>query len=105
MTDTAHATDRVVSAATITTVEPARIILRLCKHWGHKFAVSYDDTQGRVELPTALLLMRAGAGQLSFRIEAQPGADIARLEQVVADHAQRMARDETYTWDWQRTGA
>lgn len=103
MTDTAQAP--VVTTATITTVEPARIILRLCKHWGHKFPVSYDDTQGRVELPSALLLMRAGDGQLNFRVEAQPDADIARLEQVVADHAQRMARDETYTWDWQRSAA
>ena len=94
-----------IATATITTVEPARIILRLCKHWGHKFPVSYDDTQGRVELSNALLLMRAGEGQLIFRIEAPPDADIARLEQVVADHAQRMARGETYTWQWQREPA
>ena len=105
MTDTPQSADRAVTTATITTVEPARIILRLCKHWGHKFAVDYDDTQGRVELPAALLLMHAGDGQLTFRVEAQPDADIARLEQVVADHAQRMARSETFTWDWQRSAA
>ena len=105
MTDTPQAPHGAVNTATITTVEPVRIILRLCKHWGHKLPVSYDDTQGRVELPSALLLMRAGDGQLNFRVEAQPDADIARLEQVVADHAQRMARDETYTWDWQRSAA
>ena len=46
--------------------------------------------------------MTAGDGQLTFRIEAPPQADIAQLEQVVADHAQRMARDETYVWNWQR---
>lgn len=109
MTDTTAPTPTAdapsVATATITTAEPARIILRLCKHWGHKFAVSYDDTQGRVELPPALLRMQAGEGQLTFRIEAQPGADIARLEQVVADHVQRMARDETYSWHWQRAAA
>ncbi|MFV0679855.1 DUF2218 domain-containing protein [Ottowia sp.] len=90
-----------ISTATITTVEPARIILRLCKHWGHKFAVQYDDAQGRIELPSALCLLTAGQGQLSIRLEAQPDADLARLQQVVADHAQRMARDETYAWHWQ----
>ena len=105
MTEATPTTSTAVTTATITTVEPARIILRLCKHWGHKFAVSYDDIQGRVELPSALLLMRAGDGQLSFRVETQPDADIARLEQVVADHAQRMARDETYSWDWRRSAA
>ena len=39
------------STATIATVEPARIILRLCKHWGHKFDVAYDDVHGLVDVP------------------------------------------------------
>ena len=92
-----------ISTATITTAEPARIILRLCKHWGHKFAVSYDDTQGRIELPGGLCLLTAGEGQLSVRLEGVPGVDMDRFEQVVAEHAQRMARDETYTWQWTRS--
>lgn len=90
------------STATIATAEPARIILRLCKHWGHKFDVAYDDVQGRVDLPMGLCLMQAGEGQLRFRLEGAPDADMGRFEQVVAEHAQRMARDETYQWDWQR---
>ena len=28
-----------------------------------------------------------------------------RFEQVVAEHAQRMARGETYVWDWRRQAA
>jgi len=98
-------TERTVSTATITTIEPARIILRLCKHWGHKFPVSYDDTQGRIELPLGLCLLTAGDGKLTARLEGVSGADMARFEEVVADHAQRMARDETYTWDWRREPA
>jgi hypothetical protein len=92
------------STATIQTVEPARIILRLCKHWGHKFAVSYDDTQGRIELPQAVCELHAGPGTLAVRLTATPQADIARLEEVVAEHAQRMARGETYVWEWRREG-
>lgn len=91
-----------VSIATIATVEPARIILRLCKHWGHKFPVSYDDTQGRIELPMGVCLLTAGQGQLVARLEGVPGADMGRFEEVLADHAQRMARGETYVWEWQR---
>ena len=93
------------STATIATAEPARIILRLCKHWGHKFSVSYDDAQGRVDLPFGPCLMQAGDGQLVFRLEAVPGADMDKFEQVVADHAQRMARGETYAWHWARSAA
>ena len=91
-----------ISTATITTVEPARIILRLCKHWGHKFPVSHDEQQGRIELPFGLCLLHAGEGVLSARLEALPDADLDRFEQVVAEHAQRMARGETYVWHWQR---
>ena len=36
------------STASIATVEPARIILRLCKHWGHKWPVQYDEQHGRI---------------------------------------------------------
>ena len=91
-----------ISTATIVTAEPARIILRLCKHWGHKFSVAHDDAQGRVDLPFGPCVMLAGDGCLVFRLEGAPGNDMDRFEQVVADHAQRMARGETYTWDWQR---
>ena len=80
-----------ISSATITTVEPARIILRLCKHWGHKFPVSYDDAQGRIELPLGQCLLSAADGQLSVRLEGVPDAD--------------MARGETYVWDWARSAA
>ena len=90
------------STATIATAEPARIILRLCKHWGHKFDVAYDDVQGRVDLPMGLCLMQAVEGQLRFRLEGAPDADLDRFEQVVAEHAQRMARGEAYVWDWRR---
>ena len=101
MTDT-PSIDHPVSTATIATVEPARIIARLCKHWGHKFAVTHDDAQGRIELPLGLCRLTAGDGHLTARLQGVPGADMARFEQVVAEHAQRMARGESYVWDWQR---
>ena len=94
-----------ISTATITTVEPARIILRLAKHWGHKWPVQYDEQQGRIELAMGVVLLRAGEGELAVRLEAVPDADMDRFEQVVAEHAQRMARGETYVWQWTRQPA
>ena len=94
-----------ISTTAIATVEPARIILRLCKHWGHKFAVTHDDAQGRIDLPLGLCLLTAGEGRLTARLQGVPGADMARFEQVVAEHAQRMARGETCVWDWRRQAA
>lgn len=91
-----------ISSTTITTVEPARIILRLCKHWGHKFEVEYDEARGRIDLPFGRCLLTAGADELSVRLEGTPEADMDKFEEVVADHAQRMARNETYAWNWVR---
>ena len=91
-----------ISSTTITTAERARIISRLCKHWGHRLPVEYDETRGRIELPFGLCLLTAGAGTLELRLEGTPEADMDQFEQVVADHAQRMARGETYAWHWTR---
>ena len=85
--------------------EPARIILRLCKHWGHKWPVQYDEQHGRIELPMGTVHLQAGEGRLTARLDAAPDADLDRFEQVVAEHAQRMARGETYVWDWRRQAA
>ena len=38
------------SIAQVTTDTPQRLITRLCKHWGHKFPVQFDDRQGQIEL-------------------------------------------------------
>lgn len=94
-----------ISTATIASAEPARIILRLAKHWGHKWPVQYDEQQGRIELPMGVVRLQAGAGELGVRLEGAPEADMDRFEQVVAEHAQRMARGETYVWHWTRQPA
>ena len=91
-----------ISSTTITTVEPARIILRLCKHWGHRFAVEYDEVQGCIDLPFGRCLLTAGTDELRVRLEGTPEADMDKFEEVVADHAQRMARNEIYAWNWVR---
>ena len=93
------------STASIATAEPARIILRLCKHWGHKWPVQYDEQHGRIELPMGTVHLQAGEGRLTARLDAAPDADLDRFEQVVAEHAQRMARGETCVWDWRRQAA
>ena len=90
-----------VSTATIRTVEPARIILRLCKHWGHKFAVRYDEQSGEIALTGyGSCSMQQVPGGLAFRLHCPDPDMLPRLQQVVAEHAQRMARDETFDFHW-----
>ncbi|SFB33770.1 DUF2218 domain-containing protein [Azotobacter beijerinckii] len=89
-----------VSSARVATQDPARLIRRLCKHWAHKFPVSFDERQGEIQLPPGRCLLQAGDGQLEVRLQASDAEQIQRLQQVVAEHLQRMAGDETLDFAW-----
>lgn len=89
--------------ARIATEEASRLIKRLCTHWSHKFAVEFDETHGRVpfDASTAATL-NARDGQLDVRVEAEDAERLARMQDVVAEHLQRMARaEQPLQIDWQ----
>lgn len=90
-----------MSSADIATGNPTRLITRLCKHWGHNFPVRYDDSQGEIELSIGNCFLAAIDGGLRVRLEASDEAQLNHLQTVVAAHLDRMARDETLTYDWQ----
>ena len=93
------------STAQIATADPSRLIRRLCKHWSHKFEVSYDDQQGSIPLGTGHCQLIAGEGSLTAQVRGEDEAHLAKMQAIVADHLQRMASDETFSFDWQRTEA
>ncbi len=37
-----------VSLADVVTAHASRYLQQLCKHWSHKFSVSFDERQGKV---------------------------------------------------------
>ena len=92
----------VSSSARIKANNPARLILRLCKHWGHKFPVSFDERQGDVQLSIGRCLMQAQDGELDVRLESGDAEQLQKLEEVVADHLQRMAGAEALSIEWRR---
>lgn len=90
-----------VSTAQVATANPQRLIKRLCKHWGHKFPVSFDEQQGEIQLPPGLCALKVQEGGLQVRLQAAEDEQIQRLQQVVADHLERMATGETLAFNWQ----
>ena len=91
-----------VSTAQIATENPQRLITRLCKHWGHKFPVSHDERQGEIELSLGHCLLKVHENGLQVRLQAADEEQIQRLQQVVADHLERMASGETLVFNWQQ---
>ena len=90
------------SRAVVPTPNASRYLQQLCKHWSHKFDVTFDPSQGRVALPTGIASMVASDDALTVSLTLNAGGDMARLRQVVADHLNRFAfREGEFAFDWQ----
>ena len=87
------------SNAQIQTQHARRLMTRLCKHWSHKFPVSLSEEQGRIELPLGICRLDSTSGALMVELKSDAG-HMPRLQQVVADHLQRMAGGEELVIDW-----
>ena len=90
-------------SAQVATNHASRYLQQLCKHWSHKFDVSFDAQQGLVPQPMGAVNLNADAETLSVRLSPQDGADVARMQAVVAEHINRFAfREGELVFDWQR---
>ena len=88
----------------IETVEAERLIKRLCTHWAHKFAVAFGAGSGFVPFDDATSArLRAQDGCLQVTVEAIDASTLARFQDVVASHLQRMARAGELAIDWHPT--
>jgi hypothetical protein len=88
-----------IATSRIATATPSRYITRLCKHWGHKFEVTFDEQKGVIQFPAGTCQLEAQEGVLLAQIEF-PAEDLERMEGVVADHLQRMGSGEALAIDW-----
>ena len=89
-------------ATEIPTNEASRYLQQLCKHWSHKFEVTFTPNEGRVPFPTgAVCTMAATPETLNLRVEAADSAEATRMADVVINHLQRFAfRAPLVVPDW-----
>lgn len=88
-----------VATSRVPTAHASRYLQQLCKHWGHKFEVQFTPTDGRIQMSAATLILDADAEGLGLHLTAD-AADLARMEQVVAEHLKRFAFKEELAFDW-----
>lgn len=84
--------------AKVTTDAGSRYMVRLCKHWSHKFTVEYDEQQGFIDFGHSQCWLRPSASALELELKLGPQQD--DMPQVVAEHLQRMANKETLEIAW-----
>lgn len=90
------------STSLVKTSAPARLISRLCRHWGHKFPVTVDNLNGEITLGIGHCSLKGSEAGLSVNLKAENVENLSRLEGVVALHLQRMAGSEELSFDWER---
>ena len=85
---------------TVNDLGPAKLMGRLAKHWSHKFAVELDEKRAVIPFPAARCVLQVQGAQLLATIEVDDPATLPTMQDVVADHLQRMARGEALSIEW-----
>ena len=89
------------SRAIVPTASASRYLQQLCKHWSHKFEVTFDTHKGHIPLPLGPVELVADDTALTVTCTVDAGGDLARMQQVVADHLNRFAhREGELMFDW-----
>ncbi len=89
------------ATAAVPTTNGSRYMQQLCKHWSHKFDVSFDAAQGRVKFSEATVIMTAEPEALAVVLDADDAGVIERMKDVVASHLDRFAfREAPLTFRW-----
>jgi hypothetical protein len=83
----------------VPTGHASRYLQQLCKHWGHKYPVTFTPENGRIEMSAAVLVLDADPEGLGLLLTAEP-QDLVRMEDVVAAHLQRFAFKEELQFQW-----
>jgi len=85
----------------IPTDEASRYLQQLCKHWSHKFDVTFDKAQGRIKFPEATVIMTAEPEALAVVLDADDPAVLERMKDVLASHLDRFAfREAPLPFRW-----
>jgi hypothetical protein len=90
--------------AIIPTTHASRYLQQLCKHWSHRFEVTFDPAQGVVRMPTATCLFGAEPDRLVLRLESEDVPALPRLCDVVTEHLKRFAFREELDVSWSELG-
>ncbi|MBS7541249.1 DUF2218 domain-containing protein [Ancylobacter lacus] len=92
----------VAAVCNVPTAHASRYLQQLCKHWSHRFAVSFTPEEGTVELPESVRLeLRVGAGTLGLRLEAASETALEPMKGVVERHLDRLAfREAPLAFRW-----
>lgn len=81
---------------TFATEHAAKYVAQLCKHFAHKVTASYQDNQGKADLPSgpAELIAHPDRLEVIMQLNSPDQADLAR--HIIDSHMVRFAHREDF---------
>lgn len=90
-----------ISRALVMTEHASQYLRQLCRHWSHRYEVTFDDHHGTIHLPSGPCLLTAEPNGLRVELHMQDSADQSRVQHVVEEHLQRFGFKEQLKFEWQ----
>ncbi|MDF1606595.1 DUF2218 domain-containing protein [Hoeflea sp. YIM 152468] len=87
------------STSHVQTPMASQYLQQLCKHFGHKVPVEFDEREGSIRLPFGTCVLQARDEELVLTVA---GADLQKIEQVMGSHLERFAFRESLTVIWDK---
>lgn len=89
------------SIAIVATKNASRYLQQLCKHWGHRFTIIFNEHRGTIDFGDGQTVELAATEEiLEITILDEQGTRLPELEKVVADHLLRFAHKEQLDINW-----
>ena len=83
------------STTRIATASASAYLVRLCKHWSHKFTIEYTPERGMIPFDAdRRCYLEADPDALNLRVEAPDGETLERTQDVVIKHLLRFSFKE-----------
>jgi uncharacterized protein len=99
------------SEAHVATGKPAAYMKQLCRHFGHRSDVSFDDHRGQITFCPdgvhlgSVELDATSADFLILRATAAADDDLGRVERIAGSHLERFGRRDGLAVRWSRPDA
>jgi hypothetical protein len=97
---TSQSPTAVGSIAEVATPEAPRYLQQLCKHFGHKLPVTFDERSGRITFSIGECRLHADEATIRLSLSAPDAHRMGELQDVVARHLLRFAFRDPPKIEW-----
>jgi hypothetical protein len=87
--------------ARVATSKPSPYLKQLCRHFGHRNEVTFDDEHGEIHLPSGVCRLEVtGAGELMLTATATEPDSLDALTHVIGSHLERFGSRDGLSVEW-----